>query len=417
MAAIFRLAILQNAHSLIGINVRILLAHNFYSSAMPSGENLVVDSERDLLTSRGHVVETFIRQSDEILGQGRLGKIKGALSTPWNPWSASKIQEDINICYPDVVHVHNTFPLISPSIFSAIGQRAARVLTLHNYRLVCPAAIPMRVGRVCTECIDQRSIVPSLKYGCYRDSRVATVPLALNVALHRWLGTWQNEVDTFIALSEFQKKLMAKAGLPEHKIHVKPNFYPGSPAVVPWVERDDYVVFVGRISAEKGVATLIEAWRQWGAAAPLLHMVGDGPLRAELEQKSAGLRVKFLGQMSAEGAQEQIARAKLLVLPSEWFEGFPMVVREAFAFGTPAAVSDIGPLPSIVTNGFSGLVFPTAQPNALYQTINSVWGQALELERMGKNSRQEFEQKYTEEANYQVLMKIYEAAIAENKRK
>ncbi len=416
MAAIFRLAILQNAHSLIGIPVRILLAHNFYSSAMPSGENLVVDSERDLLTSRGHFVEKFIRQSDEILEQGRLGKIKGALSTPWNPWSASKIQEDINLCYPDVVHVHNTFPLISPSIFSAIGQRAARVLTLHNYRLVCPAAIPMRAGRVCTECIDQRSVVPSLKYGCYRDSRVATAPLALNVALHRWLGTWQNEVDAFIALSEFQKKLMAKAGLPGHKIHVKPNFYPGFPAVVPWVERDDYVVFVGRISAEKGVATLIEAWRQWGQAAPQLRLVGDGPLRGGLERRAFGLPVQFLGQIFADRAQEQIANAKLLVLPSEWFEGFPMVVREAFAFGTPVAVSNIGPLPSIVEDGTSGIVFPASQANALLERVKNLWSQPSKLELMGANSRLEFERKYTEDANYEILMKIYDEAIAENKR-
>lgn len=383
---------------------------------MPSGENLVVDSENDLLRTRGHLVEKFTRQSDEILRQGRFGKIKGALSNPWNPWSASKIKEKINLCNPDIVHVHNTFPLISPSIFRAIGKRSARVLTLHNYRLVCPAAIPMRDGKVCTECIDHKSVIPSLIHGCYRESRFATIPLALNVALHRWLGTWKHDVDAFIALSDFQKQIMADAGLPEHKIHVKPNFYPGTPPVVPWSEREDYVVFVGRLSAEKGAATLIDAWRQWGETAPELRLVGDGPLRSDLEHKAGGLPVQFLGQMPADIAQEQIAKAKLLVLPSECFEGFPMVIREAFAFGTPVAVSNIGPLPSIVEDGISGVVFPTAQSREITERVSDIWVQPSELERMGQNARHEFEQKYTEDANYEILMKIYDAAIAENKR-
>lgn len=396
--------------------MRALLVHNHYGSATPSGENHVFEAERVLLESRKHSVTLFSRHSDEIRSQGAWGAIKGALSTPWNPWSAAAIRSQIEKLRPDVVHVHNTFPLISPSIFSAIGKRAARVLTLHNYRLVCPAAIPMRGGQVCTACIDKRSVLPSLKYGCYRNSRVATAPLALNVALHRRLGTWRNEVDAFIALSDFQKQMMAEAGLPAHKIHVKPNFYPGSPPVVPWAEREDYVVFVGRLSAEKGVATLIEAWRQWGASAPQLRMVGDGPLLAEMELRAIGLPVQFHGQMPAEKAQEQIANAKLLILPSEWFEGFPMVVREAFAFGTPAAVSNLGPLPSIVGEGYSGTVFCAAQPGDLMNKVAALWSPPDELHRMGSNARREFEQKYTEDANYKTLIAIYEAAIAENYR-
>ncbi|MDG3064864.1 glycosyltransferase family 4 protein [Thauera mechernichensis] len=383
---------------------------------MPSGENLVVDSENDLLRTRGHLLEKFTRQSDDILRQGRFGKIKGALSTPWNPWSATKIQEIINRCNPDICHVHNTFPLISPSIFRAIGKRSARVLTLHNYRLVCPAAIPMRDGKVCTECIDHKSVIPSLNHGCYRDSRIATIPLALNIALHRWLGTWKHDVDAFIALSDFQKQIIADAGLPEHKIHVKPNFYPGTPPVVPWSEREDYVVFVGRLSAEKGAATLIDAWRQWGESAPQLRLVGDGPLRSDLEKKAVGLPIRFLGQMPADKAQEQISKAKLLVLPSECFETFGLVVIEAFAFGTPVAVSNIGPLPSIVVDGSCGVVFPTGQPRAMLESVRSVWTQPSKLESMGQYVRKEFEKKYTEDANYEILMRIYGAAIAENQR-
>jgi glycosyltransferase involved in cell wall biosynthesis len=193
---------------------------------------------------------------------------------------------------PDVVHVHNTFPLISPSIFHAIGHRAARVLTLHNYRIFCAAAIPMRHGRVCTECLDSRSVLPSLRYGCYRDSRAATVPLAAGVALHRRLGTWSNHVEAFISLTEFQRELLSWSGLPTAKIRVKPNFYPGRPTVIPWQEREPSVVFAGRLTAEKGVSTLIRAWKLWGEEALQLELVGDGELRPDLEQmrRRHGLR-------------------------------------------------------------------------------------------------------------------------------
>ncbi len=144
--------------------------------------------------------------------------------------------------------------MISPSVFHAVGRRAARVLTLHNYRLLCPAAIPMREGKVCTDCIRQRSVLPALQHGCYRNSRLATVPLATNVALHRGIGTWQHQVDAFVALSDFQRNLMADGGLPKDKIHVKPNFYAGSPVVQPYAERPGYIVFVGRLGEEKACA-------------------------------------------------------------------------------------------------------------------------------------------------------------------
>ncbi|MBK9198592.1 MAG: glycosyltransferase [Betaproteobacteria bacterium] len=183
-----------------------------------------------MLQSRGHEVAEFTRHSDEIRGPGVWGSIKGAAATPWNPWSARAIRQAVARFLPDVVHVHNTFPLISPAIFHALaGTGVARVLTLHNYRLFCPAAIPMRAGKVCTDCLDRRSVLPALQHGCYRNSRLATVPLALNVALHRAAGTWAHQVDAFIALTEFQRQRVVDAGLPASRVFVKPNFYPGNP--------------------------------------------------------------------------------------------------------------------------------------------------------------------------------------------
>lgn len=392
--------------------MRVLLAHNLYGSAAPSGENQVVEIERALLQSRGHKVEVFSRDSDEIRSQGFWGVLKGAAATPWNPWSARAIRQAVSDFEPDIVHVHNTFPLISPSIFHALaGARVARVLTLHNYRLFCPAAIPMRSGQVCTECLDQRSVLPALKHGCYRNSRLATLPLSLNVALHRGLGTWTHQVDAFIALSDFQRQRMVNAGLPTERVHVKPNFYPGNPAVVPWEQRKPYVVFAGRLTAEKGVTTLIRAWQLWGMNAPELRILGDGELLAKLTQMAAGLPVRFMGQVSAADAQQQIADARMLVLPSEWFEGFPMVLREAFAFGTPVAVSDLGPLPSIVKHGESGVVFKAANPEALLQEIRRAWVTPGLLPVLGIGARAEYEANYTEESNYKSMMMIYERAI------
>lgn len=390
--------------------MRILLVHNHYGSSAPSGENEVFRMEKYLLESHGHDVLTFEQFSDELRSHPVLGRLKGAMVTPWNPLSAHKIKQKIATFKPDVVHAHNTFPLISPSIFRA-SRGVGRVLTLHNYRLLCPNAIPMRDGNVCTQCLSERSVLPALKYGCYRGSKVATFPLAINVALNRWLKTWQCEIDAFIALSDFQKQVMGDAGLPSEKIYVKPNFYPGTPNVVPSVERKNYVVFVGRVSQEKGVKTLIKAWRYWGSEAPELRIVGDGPLCNELAKTAVDLPVKFLGHISSDEAQRQIKYASLLVLPSEWFEGFPMVIREAFAFGTPVAASAIGPLPHIVRDGHNGKIFQPKDHLSLYSAIKSLFDTPSILSELGANARMSYEELYNQDANYQMLINIYMNAI------
>lgn len=391
--------------------MRILIVHNFYGSESPSGENKVVEMERQMLESYGHTVELFTRQSDEIRVQGLWGILKGALATVWNPWMARDIRKKVEVFQPDIVHVHNTFPLISPSIFSAIGMRAKRVLTLHNYRTVCPAAIPMRKGKVCTHCMDKKGVWPAIRYGCYRNSRLATLPLAMNVALHRALGTWQNHVDAFITLSDFQRQKMADVGFPEAKMFVKPNFLSGSPQVRAWAEKESAIVFAGRLSAEKGVRTLIDAWKLWGEYAPELRVIGDGPLRNELKSCIKGSSVRFLGQLTRQETQQEIAKAKLLVLPSEWYETFGMAVIEAFAQGTPVAAANIGALPSIVREDQTGVLFPPANPQRLYEVVCALWQDNDKLRQLGLNAQKEFEEKYTEDSNYAQLMAIYEQTI------
>jgi len=386
--------------------------HSYYRTSAPSGENNVVDAERELLRLHGHTIQGFMRYNDDLESLGRLGAIIGAASTAWNPFAASAIKKAVSYFDPDIVHVHNTFPQLSPAIFSAISSRAGRVMTLHNYRLVCPAALPMRDGQICVECIEKQSAIPSIKYGCYRNSRAATLPLAAKVMLHRALGTWEKHVDAFIVFTEFQRAMMENAGLPREHIHIKPNFFPGDPQVIPFARRPRRVVFVGRLTPEKGVQTLIEAWRQWGSGAPDLRILGDGILRAELEKKASGLPITFLGQVCHDTAAQEISNARLIVVPSEWFEGFPMVLQEAFALGTPAAVSEIGPLPSLVKHGQVGGFFTPKDPSSLRAEVERLWSDQDALSEKSVRARKNYEEEYTETANVKALIKIYEAALA-----
>lgn len=394
--------------------MKILCVHNYYGSSAPSGENMVFEAEMALLRRRGHKVREFVRSSDGIRSRGALGTIQGAIATPWNPWAAAAVRQEVNWFKPDVVHVHNTFPMISPAVFHSIGHRAARVLTLHNYRLFCPAAIPMRHGRVCTECLDSKSAWPSLRHGCYRGSRLATLPLAASVMLHRRIGTWTGQVDAFIALTGFQRKMLVAAGLPDGLVHVKPNFYAGNPEPAPWAFRGNYALFAGRLSDEKGVADLVRAWLIWGEAAPELRILGDGPLRDTLQSMAAqapGVQIRFLGQLASTDAEQQIAGARLLVVPSVCFEGFPMVIREAFAHGTPVAVSNIGPLPSIVRDGSSGVIFQPNDSESLCREVRAAWSAPEALEQLGNAGLAEFTTLYNEDTNYEKLMNIYTAAL------
>ncbi|MBL0276540.1 MAG: glycosyltransferase family 4 protein [Anaeromyxobacter sp.] len=394
--------------------MKVLLVHNRYGSAAPSGENAVFDLERDLLRRTGHEVQTYQRHSDDLRARGWLGALVGAAATPWNPFTARAVRRVVEAFQPDVVHAHNTFPLISPALFPAVGRRAATVLTLHNYRLFCPAAIPVRRGLPCTECLDQRSVLPALRHGCYRGSRAATLPLAAGVALARALGLWRRHVDAFIALTGFQRDLMVAAGLPAERVHVKPNFYPGRPEVVPWAARRPCAVYVGRLSEEKGVRHLLEAWAAWGTHPPELRLVGDGPLRGALQAQARALGlggVTFLGQLPAREAEAEIARARLLVLPSICFEGFPMVLREAFAFGTPAAVSDLGPLPGLVEHGRAGVVFRAGDAAALLREVRAAWSEPHGLADRGAAARQAFDERYAEPENARALQAIYRSAI------
>jgi glycosyltransferase involved in cell wall biosynthesis len=400
--------------------LKILLVHNYYGSSAPSGENTVFESELALLRSNGHHVIPYTRHSDEIRRQGVWGMMKGALSTPWNFFAVNKLRRVLAEEKPDVMHVHNSFPLFSPGIFhAASGTTTATVLTLHNYRSFCAAGIPMRDEKPCTLCLDQKSVLPALRYGCYRQSRLATLPMTLMIALHRRLNTWSKHVDAFIALSEFQRTKLVDAGLPEGKVHIKPHFYPNPPVPLSWNERENKVVFVGRLGNEKGVRFLIEAWKTWPDA-PLLEIIGEGPegnlLRHEVARLGLAAKIIFLGQLPFAEVQAHLARARLLALPSISFEGFPMAIREAFALGVPVAASRLGSMACLVKDNQTGGLFEPADAASLASCVQQLWQNQARLGKMANAARNDFELNYTEEANHQRLMVIYQMAMDRRSR-
>lgn len=395
--------------------MRVLTVHNFYGSEAPSGENTAYCAERDLLRDAGCELAEYTRHSDEIRGAGVVGALRGGISAPWNPFAAAELRKRIRRFDPDVVHVHNTFPLISPAIFHALrDERAAVVMTCHNFRITCASAMLSRDGVPCTVCVDGESVLPSLRYGCYRGSFLTTLPLASSIALHRALGTWQHCVDAFVALTEFQRGMLIRAGVPADRLHVKPNAYPGAPCPVAWSQRSDNAIFVGRIGPEKGLDVLLEAWRAWGPSAPRLEIVGGGPgfdaALAFVTCHGMGDRVHFHGALSFEQTQRLLGSSRLLIVPSRVFEGYPMVVREAYALGVPIAASDIGSLRSLVDDGLTGVRFASGDSQALLARIRELWAQPDRLAKMATAANERFRLDLAPEKNAAILLDLYSEA-------
>uniref|UniRef100_UPI004048248D glycosyltransferase family 4 protein n=1 Tax=Algoriphagus sp. TaxID=1872435 RepID=UPI004048248D len=390
--------------------MKILVIHNYYGSSSPSGENIVVDEEIRLLKKFGNEVFVYKKSSDLIRKFKFLGSIFGGLVTPWNFIEYFKIKKVVKLFLPDVIHIHNTFPLISPSILYSIPNSVPVVMTLHNYRLFCAAGIPMRDSRVCTLCIDKNSVLPSIRFRCYRDSFFATIPIALNIFIHKKFRTWNKKITKFIVLSDFHKYKFNEAGLDLNKIVIKSNFFSGRPIYVPFNKRIYDVIFVGRISVEKGIMTLLKAWKDMGINSPNLLIVGDGFLFQKVQEYISinQLTNVFLkGKVTKEEANSLISISKLLILPSECYEGFPLVIAESFAFGTPVAVSNLGSLKEIVEDGKEGVVFDVGDFNSISNVVSCLFNNPQLMAQMSFNSRKKYFNKFTEEINYNELIRIY----------
>ncbi len=392
--------------------MKILLVHNRYIHE--GGEDMVFAATADMLKSRGHSVVTYTRDNHRLRGPGRWSM---AVTAHWSPGSAERLTALIRAGKPDVAHFHNTFPLISPSALYACGKAGVAVVqTLHNYRLLCPGALLMRKGRLCHDCIGHTPPWPAILHACYRESRLQSAAAASMLTLHRMLSTWNRQVDMFIALSEYARRQFIRGGLPREKLTVLSNFIHPDP--LRKTAAGGYAVYAGRLSREKGISLLLDAWCMLPDVP--LYIAGDGPLmdRANAFARAhRGAEVRVLGRMPRHEVLDVMRGARLLVFPSECPENFPMAIAEAFACGIPVAASGIGAAAEMVAHGRTGLLFPPGDPQGLAEAVRALWASPDNAAAMGRAARAEYEARYTAEKNYPALMEIYARAIASRKGK
>ena len=388
--------------------MKILLIHNFYR--LPGGEDVVMNAEADMLRRAGHDVKIYVRDNDEIDSSGLIRAASLAVNTVWARDTYREMKAIIAADKPDVAHFHNTFPQISPAGYDACRNAGVPVVqTLHNYRLLCPGATFYRDNAFCDRCLNG-SLLNSVVHGCYRGSRAATAVTAAMLGIHRLRNTWSERVDQYIALTEYGRRMFIRGGLPAEKVTVKSNFVANDPG--PQEHRGTYAAFVGRLSPDKGLRTLLAAWKHLPGI-PLM-IAGDGPLRAELEAEAAstGLtNVTFRGHLSKADTLDTMRGARFLVFPSEWPEGFPMTIAESFACGVPVLASDIGGLPEIVSSGKTGLLFRAGDSDHLVQIAMRAWNNFEATGALGRAARADYLARYTAGRNYRQLMDIYERVV------
>lgn len=385
--------------------MKVAIVHNTYQQ--PGGEDVVVEQESRLLESQGHTVVFYRRSNHEIEHFSKPRQLLMLKDIVHSGDSKREIRDLLRKEKPDIVHVHNTFMMISPSAYEACQEVGIPVLqTLHNFRLVCPAWTLSRNGEVCEECITD-GLGRGVLHGCYRNSRVMTAAVALMLKAHRMRGTWTDSVDGYVALSEFARHKFIGGGLPAEKIHVKPNFVQSDPGMK--TGGGNYALFVGRLSPEKGAGTLISAWARRTISLPLV-IVGDGPLRDTLEAQvaSQGLtNITFRGWLPREQTVASMKEAFFLVMPSLWYEGFPMTIAESFACGTPVIGSRLGAIQEIVADQRTGLHFTPGNAEDLAVKVEWACNQQDRMVEMGRLARNKYESFYTAEKNYGLLMEIY----------
>ncbi|MCU1335637.1 MAG: glycosyltransferase [Bryobacterales bacterium] len=385
----------------------ILLIHNSYQQA--GGEDRVFDLEVRLLQANGHRVYQYQDHNRRVPGMGRMELVLGTI---WNNSSYRDVTALIQRERIGLVHVHNTFPLISPSVYYAARKAGVAVVqTLHNYRLLCPDAKLMRQGKVCEDCLGRSIPWPGVVRGCYQGSRCATAVTAAMTSTHRLLGTWSKCIDQYVALTEFARSKFIEGGLPAAKIAVKPNFIDPDPGCG---RPGDYALFVGRLSPEKGLATLIEAWDRLANPIPL-RVIGDGPLSPQILAAAArNPRIQWMGALPASEVRRQMQSARFLVCPSIWYESFGMIIVEAFSTGLPVIASNLGAMAELVEHERTGLLFTPGDPADLARIVQFALDRPQLLDYMRMRARREYEQHYTASTNYHLLMSIYEDADRHN---
>ncbi len=395
--------------------MHVLQVHNRYRTQEPSGEDRVVDQEGAALTAAGHRVERFERFSDEIEQWSRPRRLGVAGKLVWSNESRWRLNRALAHSRPDVVHIHNTFPLLSPSVLQSCRQlRVPAVVTFHNYRPICPSGTLYRAGDVCHDCVGHFPLA-GVRHGCYRDSAAATAPLAVAMLAHRRL--WQRLVSAYVFISASQREQFEAIDLPPERTFVKANLVP-RPAIaaVPLRERRHRVVYLGRLSATKGVPTLLEAWDRLFQQAPAcklsLAIAGAGPLEDHV-RRWAGSRegVEFLGLLGRDACQRLVAESQAVVVPSTWLETFGLVVVEAKAVGVASIASARGSLTELVEDGVDGLLFEPGSAAALAEVLHQLEVSSERFDEMGTAAAAAYDSRFDPERNLEQLVSIYRFAI------
>jgi glycosyltransferase involved in cell wall biosynthesis len=382
----------------------VLAIHNHYQR--PGGEDQVFADETALLEEKGHKVVRYEEHNSRISGGG----IGTGVNTVWSTGSFRRLRNVMRSTRFDVAHFHNTFPLVSPAgYYAARKSGLPAVQTLHNFRLICPGATLLRDGTVCEECIDRGSLVPAIIHSCYRQSRPATVAVTAMLSMHRAAGTWDRMVDLYVALSDFARGRLVAGGLPGERVVVKPNFV--SPDPGPGNGHGGYALYVGRLSEEKGVRVLAQAWRLLDGI-PLL-VAGDGPLSNLAWPKD----VQYLGREPRERVLALMQNASVLIFSSTWYECAPMTILEAFACGLPVIGSNLGSTAELVDHRRTGLLFRPGDAEDLARQVRWAFTHPEEMKAMRAAARQEYLRKYTAELNHKALLGVYEMAIENSRRR
>jgi len=392
--------------------MRVAIIHNTYRNA--GGEDLVAREEARLLLDKGNEIREYWRSNNEI--ESNVENLKLPFQVVWAKNAIRDIDCLIQDFKPDVLHFHNTWLMISPGAYWISKRHGIPVVqTLHNYRIICPNAKLVRNGKPCELCIGKTLPFPGILFGCYRTSILQSLLVGGMITFHHSLKTWKKKVDVYIALTEFAKRKFIEAKIPEGKIVVKPNFVHPDPGLKD--NNGSYALFIGRLSSEKGLQTLVNAWRKLHNIP--LKVIGDGPLMGEIRslvEKENLKWVEITGQLPQERIFSFIKKARFLVFPSLWYETFGRVVTEAFACGTPVISSNLGAMTNIVEDRKTGLHFEAGNPEDLAAKVEWAWSHSERMQEMGREARSEYEVKYTAELNYKMLMDIYQTAIERSRK-
>jgi len=387
--------------------MKLLLCHNHYQQA--GGEDEVFAAESALLESFGHQVVRYTVHNDRIADMGR---VRLATDTLWNRESHRHVGRLIRRERPDVVHFYNTFPLLSPSVYHAARNEGCPVVqSLHNYRLLCPNGLFYREGRICEDCLGKFVPWNGVLHKCHRNDRAATAVAASMLVGHRLLGTWKRTVDIYVAgMTNFVREKFRAGGIPLDRLVLKPNFVFPDPG-----EGDGdggYALFAGRLTPEKGVATLLEAWKRLPEGRSLT-ILGDGQMAPEVEQAVAHHPgIEWLGRKSLDETFALLQRAAFLICPSQWYEAMPRILVDSFAVGTPVLASDLGAMADIVHDGLEGLHFRAGDAEHLAERASWLFEHPDERSKMRTAARAEYQDRFTTEKSHEILMDVYQRALA-----